>query len=111
MSVSNYINSNIHTEECSPIFTRCEVEMVETLLPLVGYPQGDGVFYPGGTLFNLASVFLAIQRAKADLEKSVILVSDHSHYSIARAANICGIQQVINIKTTIKRVIYLEYLR
>ncbi len=65
--VSNYINSNIHTEECSPVFTRCEVEMVETLLPLVGYPQGDGIFYPGGTLSNLASVFLAVQRAKVEL--------------------------------------------
>jgi glutamate/tyrosine decarboxylase-like PLP-dependent enzyme len=109
--VSNYINSNIHTEECSPIFTRCEVEMVETLLPLVGYPEGDGIFYPGGTLSNLASVFLAVQRAKVEPQKSVILVSDHSHYSIAKAANICGIQQMLNVKTTTKGVVDLENLR
>ena len=85
--------------------------MVETLLPLVGYPQGDGVFYPGGTLSNLASVFLAIQREKADLGTSVILVSEHSHYSITRAANICGIQHILNVKTTTKGVIDLEHLR
>lgn len=109
--VSNYINSNIHTEECSPIFTRCEVEMVETLLPLVGYPEGDGIFYPGGTLSNLASVFLALQREKVDLGKSVVLVSEHSHYSIEKALRICGIQHIINVKTTTKGVVDLEHLR
>ncbi|MGB3404982.1 MAG: pyridoxal-dependent decarboxylase [Microcoleaceae cyanobacterium] len=109
--VSNYINSNIHTEECSPIFTRCEVEMIETLLPFVGYPQGDGIFYPGGTLSNLASVCLAIQREKVDLSKSVVIVSDHSHYSIPKAARICGIQHILNVKTTIKGVVDLDHLR
>ncbi|EGJ35169.1 MULTISPECIES: aminotransferase class I/II-fold pyridoxal phosphate-dependent enzyme [Moorena] len=109
--VSNYINSNIHTEECSPIFTRCEVEMVETLLPLVGYPEGDGIFYPGGTLSNLASVFLAVQRAKVNLGQSVILVSEHSHYSISKAAKICGIQHIINVKTSTKGVVDREHLR
>ncbi|MEM1170011.1 MAG: aminotransferase class I/II-fold pyridoxal phosphate-dependent enzyme [Cyanobacteria bacterium P01_H01_bin.35] len=109
--VSSYINSNVHTEECSPIFTRCEVEMVETMLKLVGYTKGDGVFYPGGTLSNLASIFLAVQRGKADLDKSVIIVSDHSHYSVSKAAKICGIQQIINVKTTTKGVVDLENLR
>ncbi|NEQ62235.1 MAG: aminotransferase class I/II-fold pyridoxal phosphate-dependent enzyme [Moorea sp. SIO4A1] len=109
--VSNYINSNIHTEECSPIFTRCEVEMVETLLPLVGYPEGDGIFYPGGTLSNLASVLLAVQRAKVNLGQSVILISDHSHYSVEKAAIICGIKNIIKVKTTTKGVVDLEHLR
>lgn len=109
--VSNYINSNIHTGECSPIFTRCEVEMVETLLPFVDYPEGDGIFYPGGTLSNLASVCLAVQREKADLATSVVIVSDHSHYSIGKAARICGIQHILNVKTTTKGVVDLEHLR
>jgi glutamate/tyrosine decarboxylase-like PLP-dependent enzyme len=109
--LSSYINSNIHTEECSPVFTHCEVETIETLLPLVGYPEGDGIFYPGGTLSNLASVVLATQRTKCDRKQWVILISDHSHYSIGKAARICGIPNIFNVKTTTKGVIDLEHLR
>lgn len=109
--LSNYINSNVHTEECSPVFTHCEVEMVETLLPLVGYSEGDGVFYPGGSLSNLASVVLATQKEKIDLGKSVVLISEHSHYSIENAVKICGIQHIVSIKTTAMGVVDLNHLR
>ncbi|MEM9542143.1 MAG: pyridoxal-dependent decarboxylase [Cyanobacteria bacterium P01_E01_bin.42] len=109
--LSHYINSNIHTEECSPVFTHCEVEIIETLLPLVGYPEGDGIFYPGGTLSNLASVVLATQRTNCDRQQWAILISDHSHYSIGKAAKICGIPTILNVKTTTTGVIDLEHLR
>lgn len=108
--LANYINSNVHTEECSPVFTHCETEMIETLLPLIGYPEGDGIFYPGGTLSNLMSVVLATRKEKIDLEKSVVLISDHSHYSIDKAVNICGIQHIFRVKTTTQGVVDLDHL-
>lgn len=109
--LANYIHSNIHTEECSPVFVRCEVETIEILLQLVGYPEGDGIFYPGGTLSNLASVVLATERTKSDRDRWAILVSDHSHYSIGKAAKICGVPNIFNVKTTTNGIIDLENLR
>lgn len=112
---SNYVNSNVHTEECSPIFTHCEVEIVEQLLPIVGYSSnGDGVFYPGGSLSNLASVVLAVQRSKqktGHAKKLAALVSNHSHYSIGNAINICGIEEVLPVETTVGGVVDLESLK
>ena len=109
--LANYINSNVHTEECSPIFTHCEVEIIEQLLPLVGYSDGDGVFYPGGTLSNLASVVLAIQRSQKSTTNPVVLLSNHCHYSISNAINICGIEKILTVETTLEGVVDLDSLK
>ncbi len=109
--LSNYINSNVHTEECSPIFTHCEVEIIDQLLLLVGYINGDGVFYPGGSLSNLASVVLAMQRSrKNNVIDPVVLLSKHCHYSIGNAIKICGVQKILTVETTLEGVVDLDSL-
>ena len=108
--ISNTIHSNVHTEECSPIFTRCEIDVINTLTTLVNYPTGDGVFYPGGSLSNLASVVLAKKTAQVDLSNAVALISDHAHYSIPEAIKICGIPHILNVKTTSSGIADLTHL-
>ncbi len=109
--LSNYINSNVLTEECSPVFTHCEAEIIKTLLSLVGYPEGDGVFYPGGSLSNLASVVLAVRKENIDLGKSAVIIPEHAHYSIEKSVKICGIRNILKVKTTAKGVVNLDHLK
>ncbi|NEO11027.1 MULTISPECIES: pyridoxal-dependent decarboxylase [unclassified Moorena] len=70
-----------------------------------------GIFYPGGSLSNLASVALAAQRSRGKSREPVVLISNHCHYSIRNAVEICGIQKTIGIETTVQGIVDLDSLK
>ena len=108
--IANYLNSNLHTEECSPIFTHCEIELIEMMKHLVGYPEGDGIFYPGGTMCNLHSLVLALRQCKGQRHQAATIISDHTHYSIDNAISTCGVEHVFRVRTANNGVVDLEHL-
>lgn len=104
--VSSALNTNVHVYATSPFFSVCEREVVRASAGLFGFDpdQADGVFVPGGSYANLAAMVLARNThaataaarvagmsAPAAAARPVVLSSRQSHYSLARAAMVCGV--------------------
>ena len=47
------------TYETAPVFTLMEIEILDTMKKLVGFPNGDGLFLPGGSTANMYAIHLA----------------------------------------------------
>lgn len=47
------------TYEVAPVFVLMEAEVLRGLRQLVGWPQGDGLFCPGGSTSNMYAMNLA----------------------------------------------------
>lgn len=106
---SSLANTSMYTYEVSPVATLMELELIRKMNGFVGFADGDGIFCSGGSNANLIGMLCArhrrFPRAKArgfgSDEKPVVLVSEQSHYSFARAADFLGIglDNVILVKT------------
>lgn len=42
-----FVFQNRYTYEVAPVFTLCEMEVINRALSLIGFNQGDGIFCPG----------------------------------------------------------------
>ncbi|RXM29737.1 Glutamate decarboxylase 1 [Acipenser ruthenus] len=103
-------NTNIFTFEISPVFIMMEEILLKKMYEKIGWPsqEGDGIFSPGGSISNLYSVLVAryyrFPEAKtkgmASVPRLVLFTSEHSHYSIRKAAAVLGIgtENVILVK-------------
>ncbi|XP_058874745.1 glutamate decarboxylase 1-like isoform X4 [Acipenser ruthenus] len=103
-------NTNIFTFEISPVFIMMEEILLKKMYEKIGWPseEGDGIFSPGGSISNLYSVLVAryyrFPEAKtkgmACVPRLVLFTSEHSHYSIKKAAAVLGIgtENVILVK-------------
>jgi len=73
--------------------TAMECRVVAWMARLMGFgPEADGVLTSGGSIGNLTA-FLAMRQAKTapdDSRPMAVLVSEHAHYSVLRAAKIMG---------------------
>lgn len=56
--VTAALNTTSYTYEIGPVTTLIEKKLIQRLLQLVGFENGDGVFAPGGSISNLMA-FLA----------------------------------------------------
>uniref|UniRef100_A0A915JTU2 Glutamate decarboxylase n=1 Tax=Romanomermis culicivorax TaxID=13658 RepID=A0A915JTU2_ROMCU len=100
-------NTNMFTYEISPVFILMEKEVMKEMIKMIGWPEGDGIFAPGGAISNLYAVNAArhhfYPRCKplgmADIPKLAMFTSVDSHYSIKGAAAVGGIgtDNVFNI--------------
>jgi len=93
------VNTSMYTYEAAPVATLMESALIERMNGLVGFPDGEGVFAPGGSISNLMAVIAARHRAfpharqhglAAD-DRPVMFLSEEAHYSLRRAANVIGI--------------------
>jgi len=101
--VTGVVNQSMAVYEMSPAATHIEHQTVRWLCDLIGWDhQSDGVFTSGGSLGNLTALLAARNHATggAAWEQGVrsgpplaFLVSEHAHYSVARAAGILGLGQ------------------
>ncbi len=89
----------LHVYEVSPILTRIEQTTSRTLAALFGLegPFAGGVSQPGGSASNLTALVVArntlFPHSKSqgyDGRKFVMLASADSHYSLEKAAQVCG---------------------
>ncbi|KAG0719921.1 Acidic amino acid decarboxylase GADL1 [Chionoecetes opilio] len=103
------LNTNQHTFEVAPVFTLVEHFILNRLVELFDWQDGDGIFSPGGSMSNMYGMVLARYRKNPEVKKLglssmkplVAFTSDQSHYSIGKAASWMGLglDNVIKVET------------
>jgi L-2,4-diaminobutyrate decarboxylase len=96
------LNQSTAVWEMSPIGTVIEQEVVRWLADRAGYPaESLGTAVSGGSAANLTGLLAARARwrARGGEGTPVILASADTHYSVARAASIMGIDHIEKIET------------
>jgi len=97
--ISALTNTSMYTFEAAPVGTVVELAILERLAEYVGWKDAEGVLAPGGSIANLMAVLCArharfphVKREGLRAEdRPVMFVSAEAHYSLARAAMVCGI--------------------
>lgn len=94
------LNTGTHVYHVSPVFSVMEVECVKFFGKSFGYdPETvDGTFNPGGSMSNIMSALCARHEHFPHVrmegwrpeDRPVAFTPAQSHYSIARAAMVCG---------------------
>ena len=108
------LNQSTAVWEMSPIGTVIEQELVRWLADRAGYPaESLGTAVSGGSAANLTGLLAARARwrARGGEGMPVILASADTHYSVARAAAIMGIDHVVKIETDDRHRMSLDALR
>ena len=100
-------NSSMSTFEMSPVVTLMEKELIKKMCSLIGYENGFGTFVTGGSNGNLLGMLAAIYQFDPNLKEDGIFgskvltgfVSEESHYSFLKAAQLLGIgtKQIIKV--------------
>lgn len=93
------LNSSMYTYEVAPVATLMERALTQRMARLAGFQDGEGVFAPGGSISNLMAVLAARNWALPHVKQTglrpgdrpVLFASKEAHYSIRRAASICGL--------------------
>lgn len=96
--ISALTNTSMYTFEAAPVGTVVELALLERMTQYVGWKDGEGVFAPGGSIANLMAVLSARHKHFPEAKQSglpsgirpVMLVSAECHYSLPRAAMVCG---------------------
>lgn len=107
--LTDALNTNQHTYEVAPVFILMERFIIQHMISLFGWPEGDGIFSGGGSMSNMYGMLLARYRLYPDVKRTgifgrkplVIFTSDQSHYSFAKGASVMGIgmDNVISVAT------------
>jgi sulfinoalanine decarboxylase len=92
------LNSPMHTYKVSAPHILIEKEVIRAMTEKIGYPQGDGIFAPGGSISNLIAMVIARNKKQKEIydsgfdgRKYIAYTSDQGHYSVLKSANITGI--------------------
>lgn len=103
------LNTNIHTYEVAPVFVLVECAVLQHVLNIAGFPNGDGIFAPGGSMSNMYGMVLARYKAVPDskmkglsgLPPLVAFTSEDGHYSMKKGAHWLGIgtENVVPVET------------
>ncbi len=102
-------NTSMYTYEVAPVATLLEKTLIQKMGLLAGFSDPEGIFMTGGSNGNLVAMMIARnitlprikQQGYVEGSNLVVFVSDQSHYSFEKAANILGIgsSQVIKVKS------------
>ena len=97
--VAALTNQAMAVYETGPSATMIERQVIRWLTNLIGWEHADGVLTSGGAQANLTALLAARQHSATwnvwkqgvTEQKLVILASEHTHYSVSRAAGIMGL--------------------
>uniref|UniRef100_A0A670ICG0 Glutamate decarboxylase 1 n=1 Tax=Podarcis muralis TaxID=64176 RepID=A0A670ICG0_PODMU len=94
-------NTNMFTYEIAPVFIVMEEIILRKMQEIIGWgeSEADGIFSPGGSISNLYSVLVARYKRYPEIKTKgmaaipdiILFVSEHSHYSVKKAAAVLGI--------------------
>ncbi|EWC43890.1 hypothetical protein DRE_01242 [Drechslerella stenobrocha 248] len=95
------LNTNLHVYQVSPVLTLIEKHVTKSLAMLFGFtgPRSGGISVQGGSASNTTSIVVArntlYPRTKTEGNSAgglnlVLFTSAHGHYSIEKAAQMCG---------------------
>jgi len=94
------LNTNVHVFQVSPALTVIEKTTARTFANLFGFngPHAGGIVTQGGSASNTTSIIIARNNLYPDSKtagngnyKFVLFTSAHGHYSLEKAAQMCGI--------------------
>nr|WP_255216327.1 aminotransferase class V-fold PLP-dependent enzyme [Pseudenhygromyxa sp. WMMC2535] len=93
-----FANHTMHTFKVAGPMVLVEAELLEHMLEIVGFAEGEGSFAPGGSLSNLLAMAIARNHAQPEAldhgcagARARIYSSAEDHYSIAKNAGLLGI--------------------
>ncbi|WAR05242.1 CSAD-like protein [Mya arenaria] len=69
-----------HTYEVSPAFVLLEQYLMQKICGIVGYPDGDGIFCPGGSMVNIMAMNLARYRKCPEFKTHGMYAMKHLKY-------------------------------
>jgi glutamate/tyrosine decarboxylase-like PLP-dependent enzyme len=107
------LNSNLHVYQVSPALTVIEKQTTRKMAELYGFKgtYAGGVSQPGGSAANLSSIIIARNNLFPETKtegygdkKFVLFTSAHGHYSLEKAAQICGCMQPESLEAAIEKV-------
>lgn len=92
-------NTSAGTYESAPVSTLMEKYLIERMLDLVGFANGEGQMTTGSSNANMIAMMAARNQANSQIKQKGLFsqgelfafVSQDSHYSLDKAANILGI--------------------
>lgn len=92
-------NTSMYTYEMAPVGTLIETALMNKLMALAGFSDGDGLIVNGGSSANLVAMLCARYYRYPDVKKNGLhgrkplaaFVSDQSHYSFLKAAYTLGL--------------------
>ncbi|KAI1004891.1 L-aspartate decarboxylase [Podosphaera aphanis] len=94
------LNTNVHVYHVSPALTLIEKTTTKNLASLFGFdgPHAGGISTQGGSASNTTSIIIARNTLYPSSKKLgnmshkfVLFTSTHGHYSLEKAAQICGL--------------------
>ena len=92
------MNTSMYTYKAAGINILIEQEVIDRMCQFVGFPEGEGIFTPGGSLSNMMAMTMARNEACPDLKEQgfsgsrlMAYTSCQSHYSIIKNAGLLGI--------------------
>jgi glutamate/tyrosine decarboxylase-like PLP-dependent enzyme len=92
------LNNSMYTYKVGGPQVLIELTLLRHMGRLMGYPNADGVFTPGGSLSNLCAMLMArdaacpwMREEGADARRLRVYTSEESHYSLRKAAGVSGI--------------------
>lgn len=97
--ILSVLNTNLHVYQVSPALTLIEKHTSKTLASLFGFtgPRAGGISVQGGSASNATSIIVARNTLYPDTKvhgygnhKFILFTSAHGHYSIEKAAQLCG---------------------
>lgn len=105
--LSAVTNNSMYTYKVGGAWVLMEMELIESLLSLIGFEEGQGMLTPGGSLSNLAGLLLARDSFRSECAQKGssgrlrVYVSEDGHYSFGKAVRILGIgaESLVSIPT------------
>eukprot|EP00112_Aurelia_sp_Birch-Aquarium-sp1_P001573 Seg1171.3 transcript_id=Seg1171.3/GoldUCD/mRNA.D3Y31 product="Glutamate decarboxylase 1" protein_id=Seg1171.3/GoldUCD/D3Y31 len=119
--VGTTANTSMYTYEMAPVFGTMERAVLKKLREFVGFNEGDGLLFPGGSISNMQAMNLARYKFNPNMKEDgmfgcprlSIFCSEEAHYSTMKAAATLGFgtRSVKKVKTDSKGKIIVEELR
>lgn len=102
--IASHLNNSMYTYKAAGALIMAERQLLDHMVEIAGFGQGEGSFTSGGSLSNLLAIALARNEAVARYGRGAslaIYTSSENHYSIPKAAVLLGLgrESVRSIET------------
>ncbi|XP_055696279.1 acidic amino acid decarboxylase GADL1 [Lutzomyia longipalpis] len=107
--ITDALNTSQYTFEVAPVFTLIEDSVIKKCLELFNFPDGDGIFSPGGSMSNMYAMVLARFKVNPQYKSIgmfgspplVAFTSQDAHYSLKKASHWMGIglDNLVQVRT------------
>lgn len=114
-------NTSMYTYEIAPAFLLMEKCVFKKMREFVGFKEGDGILFPGGSISNMQAMNIArykfFPNVKEDglfgLPRLAVFMSEEAHYSTTKSVTTLGLgtKSLKKVKTDSRGKMIIEDLR